>query len=74
MNRVRPIEVVTCCICGREFDKIRTKEIFTGRVKYMCLECDANANKQIAGVKEAWRKTPAGKAAIEKMNKRNRRK
>ena len=35
MNRIRDIETVTCCVCGKECDKIRTREIFTGRVRYI---------------------------------------
>ena len=74
MKRIRDMEVVTCCICGEEFDKIKTRPLFTGRVKYMCPKCEAMANKEIASSKSAWRNTDAGKKAIEinELKKRRR--
>ena len=73
MRRIRDIEVVTCCICGEELDKIKASRIFTGRVKYMCPKCEAMANKELAGAKSTWRNTEVGKKAIEEMNEHSRR-
>ena len=73
MKRTRDVEVVTCCICGEEIDKIKTRTLFTGRVKYMCPKCEATANKELAGAKSTWRNTGVGKKTIEDMNKLNRR-
>ena len=51
MKIIRPVEVVTCCICGEEFDKLTTREIFTGRVKYIRTACEAMGNKELAEFK-----------------------
>lgn len=64
MKTIRPIEIETCCICGQQFDKIRMFEIFTGRVKYMCPECYAMSNREIAARRSIWEDSERGKRAI----------
>ncbi|MBQ3280807.1 MAG: hypothetical protein IJH41_00210 [Eubacterium sp.] len=39
MKTLRPVEIVTCDICGQELDKLFAYEVFTGRTKYICPEC-----------------------------------
>jgi len=70
MRNIRPIEVVTCCICGEEFDKIRAKEFFTGRNQYMCPDCHAMGERQLAARKTEWRDSPRGKRIIAKAEKK----
>ena len=48
MKHFRPIEVVECCVCGEEFDKIKMKRMFTGRPKYICPECYNNGQRQVS--------------------------
>ena len=69
MKRLRPIETVKCCICKEDVDKINTREIFTGRAKYICPRCDALANKEVAMMKSQWKASASGKSAIEKHNR-----
>ena len=64
MRIIRPIEVVTCCICGEPIDKIKAKEIFTGRTKYMCPACHAAGERQLAARKTEWRESSRGKQII----------
>ena len=37
----------TCMICGKEFPIEQMEEVFTGRVKYRCLKCVADGEKQV---------------------------
>ena len=69
MKVVRPIEVETCCICGEQFDKIRLKEIFTGRVKYICPKCYSNGNRQLDAHKSEWKSSARGKQIITESEK-----
>ena len=64
MKRIRPIKVVTCCVCGGAFDKIRMRELFTGRTKYICPACYAAANRQIEARRSTWESSPKGKQII----------
>lgn len=37
-----------CCVCGKEVTPdVDCETRFTGRLKYVCLECKADGNKQI---------------------------
>lgn len=72
MKVLRPIEIETCCICGEQFDKLKMREIFTGRKKYVCPECWMTGQNEANAAKSSWRKTPTGKATIENMNRRGR--
>ena len=69
MKRFRPIETVKCCICEEDVDKLNTRKIFTGRVKYVCPKCDALANKEMGMMKSQWKASASGKNAIEKHNR-----
>jgi len=69
MRNIRPIEIEECLVCGREFDKLRMKELFTGRIKYICPECSRLGHRQIDAMKKDRRKTSRGKAIIEQCEK-----
>ena len=73
MNRIRDVETVTCCVCGKECDKIRTREIFTGRVRYICFGCEAAGDKEVKGAHDGWRRSPAGQKVMREIQKRGRR-
>ncbi|MCQ2563890.1 MAG: hypothetical protein MJ128_05330 [Mogibacterium sp.] len=64
MKTIRPIEVAECCNCGEEFDIIKMKRLFTGRVRYMCPECYARANRQLSAKRSEWMSSTKGKQAI----------
>ena len=65
MKSSEPIELEKCAVCGREYDKELMLERFTGRVRYICPECDRRGNKQVKASRGEWRKTAKGKAIIE---------
>lgn len=66
---IRDREVEECAVCGREFDKLRMKEIFTGRVRYICLECSRKGSSQIDSRQRDWRNSYRGKTIIEHCEK-----
>ena len=68
MKSFRPIEIVKCCICEEDIDKLNTREIFTGRVKYICPKCDALANKEAGAVQSRRRSTVPRKNEAEKQD------
>lgn len=70
MRIIRPIEAVTCCVCGEAFDKLKMREIFTGRVKYICPECYAAANKQLDSRRAAWKDSAKDRQILSEMEKR----
>ena len=70
MSYIRPRYVEKCILCGEEFDKAKMREIFTGRIRYICPACDARGNRQIAAKQTDWRKTYKGKVAIEHCRKK----
>lgn len=46
----------TCIVCGEEFDKNEMEEIFVGRVRYRCMKCVAQGDKQArARITESFR-------------------
>lgn len=61
---IRPIEVATCCVCGEEFDKIKMREVFTGRTRYICPACYALGQKEADAKNQAWRDSARGKQII----------
>lgn len=69
MRNFRPIEIGQCDICGREFDKLELREMFTGRTKHICPECYRAGNSQLDAKRRDWRKTARGKAVIEHFEK-----
>lgn len=69
MKRIRPIKVVTCCVCGGAFDKIRMHELFTGRTKYMCPACYAAANRQMDARRSAWKSLSKDERIISEAEK-----
>ena len=73
MRTIRPVEVVTCCVCGEEFDKIKMREIFTGRTRYVCPECYNNGNREIDARRAAWKDSARGKQIISESEKRRKR-
>ena len=64
MMEARPIELEKCAVCGREYGKASMSERFTGRVKYICPECEKRGNSQVKASHAEWRKTSKGKAVI----------
>lgn len=72
MKRLRPIDVETCCICGEKFDKLKMREVFTGRKLYICPGCWTAGQNEANAAKASWRRTPTGKATLEKQNKRGK--
>ena len=54
MKTFRPIYLEKCAICGEEFDKLYMHEIFTGRKQYICRECYARGEKEIANQPKAY--------------------
>lgn len=66
---IRDREVEECAVCGREFDKLRMTEIFTGRVRYICLECSRKGDGQVNARQTEWRNTYRGKTVIEHCEK-----
>ena len=72
MKVLRPMEVVTCCVCGEEFDKIKMHKIFTGRTKYICPECYSNANRQMDARRSDWKGSTRGKQIISESEKKRR--
>ena len=69
MKTLRPDEIVTCDICGQEFDKLYAYEVFTGRTKYICPECHNKGEHELQVKHERWRNSAKGKAAIKHYNK-----
>lgn len=69
MKVLRPMEVVTCCICGEEFDKLKMKRIFTGRTKYICPECYNNGHRQVSARRTDFESSPRGKQIISESEK-----
>lgn len=49
MKNSETIELEKCVVCGREFEKASMSERFTGRVKYICPECEKRGNSQDKG-------------------------
>lgn len=46
----------TCIVCGEEFDKSEMEEIFVGRVRYRCMKCVTQGDKQArARITESFR-------------------
>lgn len=64
VRTIRPIEIETCCICGEQYEKGRMIRMFTGRVRYMCPECYARSNREIAARRSIWEDSERGKRAI----------
>lgn len=69
MRKIRPIEVERCALCGEEFDKLKMKEVFTGRKRYICLDCQRLGDSQVDARQKEWRNTARGKAIIEQCEK-----
>ena len=38
--------IVKCCVCDKEVPEEMAVKRFTGRVKFICLECEKAGNKQ----------------------------
>jgi len=66
---IRDIEVETCAVCGKKFDKLRMHRVFTGRVKYICPHCEQLGSNQIDARQTEWRQSSKGKAIIEQCEK-----
>lgn len=64
-----PMTTVKCTLCGREISAIYAREVFTGRMKYICPECYKQGQGQVTGKIKDWRNTPRGKAAMEHAKK-----
>lgn len=64
MKNSETIELEKCVVCGREYEKASMSERFTGRVKYICPECEKRGNRQVKASHAEWRKTSKGKAVI----------
>lgn len=69
MKRIRPVEIEKCMLCGREFDKMLMDEVFTGRMKYVCLECKRRGSRQVDARRETWRNSARGKYVISRQRK-----
>lgn len=69
MKILRPIEIEICAVCGKEFDKLTMREVFTGRVKYICPECERRGDRQVKARKDEQRRSAKGKAIIELCEK-----
>ena len=69
MKCIRPVEIVTCCVCGREFDKIRMKRMFTGRARYICMECYNNGQRQVSARRSEFEESYRGKQIISESEK-----
>ena len=69
MKYFRPIEVVECCVCGKEFDKMKMKRMFTGRARYICMECYNNGQRQVSARRAAFEGSTRGKQIISKSEK-----
>lgn len=69
MKTLRPIEIERCCICGEQFDRLLMHEIFTGRKQYICQECHARGNRQIAAKRESFLASHKGKITVENCEK-----
>ena len=63
MKTLRPIRLETCCICGEEFDAVKMREVFTGRIKYICPDCYMRADSQAAARSAAKKNFKREKAA-----------
>lgn len=69
MKVFRPIEVTTCCVCGEEFDKIKMKRMFTGRARYICMECYNNGQRQVSARRSEFEESYRGKQIISELEK-----
>ena len=69
MKHFRPIEVVECCVCGEEFDKIKMKRMFTGRPRYICPECYNNGQRQVSARRTEFEGSTRGKQIISESEK-----
>lgn len=69
MIRIRSTKTVRCSLCGAEIDKLKAKEVFTGRMHYICLACDREGQQQVNAKIKDWRSSPRGKAIIEQAQK-----
>ena len=69
MKRIRAIEIETCCVCGKECDKLTMYEIFTGRTKYICRKCKTRGNREMDARIGRARASSRAKAA-EEMKRR----
>lgn len=66
--------VKQCACCGKDVRPgIDCKEVFTGRMKYICFECDAAGDDQVKGRKtEYFYKTNEGARRLMNRRRKNR--
>lgn len=69
MKILRPIEIETCAVCGKEYDKLTMHEVFTGRIQYICPYCEHRGQSQVKARRKEWRRSAKGKAIIERCEK-----
>ena len=71
MKRIRPVEIETCIICKKQFDKNTMKDYFLGKsTVWACPNCYAGGQRQLNARQAAWKSSAKGKDVITKAEKK----